>query len=104
MTQAPSQGSQTGIEVTTGFFPLAFILFLCTPRVVVDGTVYMRPWGAAFFALPPGPHTIRVFFKYLFMNECGANTITVNVQPGQVTRVKYNMPPWMFARGSLKQV
>jgi len=93
---------ETGIEVKMGFFPLAFLLFLCTPTVVVDDRAYRKSWGTHFFELEPGRHTIKIFFHYLFMPECGANSIDVIVEEGKIGRIKYYMPPWMLARGSIK--
>lgn len=92
----------TGVEVKAKFFPLAFLLFLCTPRIEIDGQVHKKYWGTHFFEVPPGTHQITVYFRYLFMSRCGQNTISVNVAPNTVTRVRYYMPPWMFAKGSLK--
>ena len=91
----------TGVEIKVGFFPLAFFLFACTPRIEIDGRVHKKYWGTHFFELSPGTHTITVYFRYLFMARCGKNSISVNVPAGAVTRVRYNMPPWMFAKGSL---
>lgn len=91
----------TGVEVKTGFCPLAFFLFFCTPRIEIDGQVYKKRWGTHFFELPPGSHKITVYFRYLFMSRCGENSIPVEVAPGAVARVRYNMPPWMLAKGSL---
>ncbi len=94
----------TGVEANVGFFPLAFFLFACRPRIEIDGVTHTRPWGTHFFELAPGRHTISIYFAYLFKPKCGLNSITVDVQPGQVTRIRFYMPPWMFAKGSLKVV
>ena len=99
-----SNGSQTGVEVKLSFFPLAFFLFACKPRVEINGAVEERSWGTHFFPTQPGRHSIKVYFRYLFMSQCGANTIDVSVTDGNVTRIKYYMWPWMFAKGSLKTV
>jgi hypothetical protein len=96
-----AMGNVTGVEVKAGFFPLAFFLFACTPRIEIDGKVHLKSWGTHFFELPPGTHTVAVYFRYLFKAECGKNSVTVTVAPGRVTRVSYNMPPWMFAKGSM---
>jgi hypothetical protein len=90
------------LEIKTGFFPLAFFLFFCTPRIEIDGVVHRRPWGRSKFDVPPGNHRVKIYFHYLFKPECGANEIDVTVGDGQVASIKYWMPPWMFARGSLK--
>ncbi len=92
----------TGIEVKAGFFPLAFLLFFCSPRIEIDGTVHKRSWGRHFFEVSPGRHQVTVYFRYLFMSRCGKNSISVNVAAGTVTHIRYYMPPWMFAKGSLK--
>lgn len=92
----------TGISVRASFFPLAFLLFLCTPTIVINGQAYKQGWGSDhFFPLAPGRYNVRIFFKYLFMNECGANAIDINVGPGQVCRINYYMPPLMTAKGSI---
>ena len=92
----------TGIEVKAGFFLLAFFLFFCTPRIEIDGAVHKKSWGTHFFEVAPGRHEVAVYFRYLFMAQCGRNSVSVDVAQGAVTRVRYNMPPWMFAKGSLK--
>mgnify|MGYP001450001049 CR=1 FL=1 len=98
-----AHGSATGIEIELGFFPLAFFLFACTPRVDIDGTTHMQSWGTHVFAVAAGRHTVRVWFHYLFMSRCGENQIDVEVREGETLRLKYWMPPWMLAKGSLKR-
>jgi hypothetical protein len=90
------------LEIKTGFFPLAFFLFFCTPTIEIDGVAQRRSWGRSTFEVPPGTHRVKIYFKYMFKAECGANEIDVTTTAGQVTSIKYWMPPWMFARGSLK--
>ena len=90
------------LEIKTGFFPLAFLLFFCTPVIEIDGRPERRSWGKSRFDVPPGTHRVKIYFKYLFKPQCGANEIDVTVAEGQVTNVKYWMPPWMFSAGSLK--
>lgn len=99
-----TDSSATGVEIKLGFFPLAFFLVVCTPRVEIDGTVHKKYWGTHFFPTTPGQHTVKVYFRYLFMARCGANSIDVKVSEGATSRLKYSMPPWMFAKGSLKSV
>jgi hypothetical protein len=35
-------------------------------------------------------------------SECGANEIKVTLSEGQKKRITYDMPPFMFAKGSIK--
>ena len=94
----------TGIEVKTGFFPLAFILFLCTPVIEINGQKNIKSWGTHYFELLPGDHIIKIYFPYLFKSECGANQINVSILEGQTRRIVYNMPPWMLAAGTIKEI
>ena len=96
------QGPATGIQVHASFFPMSFFLFFCTPVVVIDNQAYRAGWNKPFFfPVPPGVHTIKIFFHYLWMSECGANSAQVNIVPGRVSTVEYFMPPWMYAAGSI---
>lgn len=97
-------GTSTAIQVETGFFPLAFLLFLCTPRIVIDGQLHEAPWGVQSFPVSPGSHTVRVFFRYLVMSEAGANAIEVNVGAGDTKRVKYTAPLLLTMKGTIKEV
>jgi hypothetical protein len=94
----------SGIEVETSFFPLSFFLYACTPRIVIDGTINLRPWGKSSFQLPPGMHNVRIFFHYLFMDTCGFAQTNVVVQPNCVHRIKYDMGIFMFSPGSIREL
>ncbi len=41
----------TGLQIETGFFPLSFFLYLCTPTIIIDGVACQRPWGVHYFQL-----------------------------------------------------
>ena len=93
--------AQSGVEVKLGFFPLAFLLLVCTPRIEIDGQVQSKYWGTHFIPLPPGPHKIRIYFRYLTMAECGANSMDIVVPANGMVRIGYYMWPWVLAKGSL---
>ena len=94
----------TGVEIKLSFFPLAFFLFFCRPTVVINEKSHRLNWGTHFIELPPGPHDIKVFFGYFFVAECGANSINITIVEGCKSRVIFYMPPWMLAKGSLREV
>ena len=68
-----------------------------------DVNVHVRGYGGSYFS------TVHVsdsglcglYIPNLWMPECGANTVQVNIVPGRVSTVKYFMPPWMYASGSI---
>jgi hypothetical protein len=92
----------SGIQVTTSFMPLAFILNFCTPVIEINGEKNARKWGTHTFDLAPGEYDIKIYFPYLFMPQCGANSIKVKVEEAKVTKIDYNMPPLMIAKGTIK--
>ncbi len=38
-----AQPAWTGLQIETGFFPLSFFLYLCTPTMIIDGVACQRP-------------------------------------------------------------
>src|SRR5258706_2796164 len=99
-----AQQPWTGIQVETSFFPLSFFLYLCTPTMVIDGVAHRRPWGTHSFQLEGGLHTVRIFFGYLFMSNCGDNSINVVVHSHCIHQFKFEMLPSMFPKGSSQRV
>src|SRR5438132_12914681 len=97
----PASAEDTGLEVGVGFFPLAWILLFCTPRVEINGRETRRPWGTHFFRVGPGRYEVAVWFPYLFWSKCGYNSRTVEVQPGEATRVRFYMWPFVLLPGSM---
>ncbi len=56
---------QTGIELTARFFPLNLLLYLCYPKIDIDGEVQKAAWRKTnFFPLLPGNYTVRVCVPY----------------------------------------
>ncbi len=101
---AAQQQPWSGIQIETSFFPLSFFLYACTPRIVIDGNITLRPWGNHSFQLEPGMHNVRVYFHYLFLPQCGPAAINVVVQPNCVHRIKYEMGIFMFSTGSIREI
>ncbi len=91
----------TGIRLSVGFFPLGFLLFFCTPVVVINGVGQRLSWGSHYFDFQPGTYTVKAFAPYLFWPECGANSVTFDLHPEAVRTVSFYMWPWVFARGSM---
>jgi hypothetical protein len=95
-------GARTGLEITTKFFFLAFLLYFFSPTIVIDGTPYKVKWGTAFFDLQPGRHHVEIFFRYLFMNA-GKGAVDVDLAPGQVRRFTYRAPWLVFLAGKITE-
>ena len=94
--------SVTGIVVTTNYNPLAFVLALCTPIIEIDGEPYRTKWGHNFFDRPPGKYNVKVYCKYLFYSQCGANDMTINLDANEVIKIKFNMPLTVFSKGDIR--
>jgi len=99
MTQ--SQPSE-GIEITATFLFFAFILYFFPPTFVVDGQTMKGAWRKpTMIPVSTGSHTVRVFFRYLFIMDAGVGEIQVDVPSGTVRRVSYKAPWLVFLRGKM---
>ena len=91
-----------GIEASGRHNPLAWILYLIPLTVEVDGQATKGPWGTPrFVPVPPGQHQVSIYFPYLGRSRCCEGKATVSVAPGQVTKVAYKAPIFMFSPGKL---
>ena len=88
--------------VNTDFFGMAWFLYFVTPVIEINGKRMSRPWGTSQFDIDPGDYTVKIFFSYLFMSECGANSVNVRIEEGKSKKVTFYMPPWMMAKGRMK--
>ena len=93
--------SPGSIHFSLEFFPLAFLLFFCTPIVVINGVAVRLSWGNHRFMFAPGDYAVEVYFPYLFMPKCGANMVTLRLDPGAVRHVSFYMWPWVYAKGAM---
>ena len=94
----------TGLEITTKFFPLAWFLYFVNPVIEINDNRFPGKWGKRHFELPPGEHILKIYFPYMFYKECGANTVRISLEEGQIRKVEYYMPPWMMAKGRIKEI
>jgi len=108
---APAPGQQypgsappgtTGIEITTGFFWLAFLYYFFKPTIVVDGVPTKTTWGTQFFGLQPGRHHVHIFFRYLFM-DAGKGDVDIDLMPGQIRRISYRTPWFVWSKGKITE-
>lgn len=98
-----TQGDVTStLEVTPGFFPLAFFFFFCAPVIEIDGKAAQVRWGTHRYSVTPGRHQVRVWVPYLFWSRCGENAVEVSVDTTKPTHVSWYMPPLVFLKGSMR--
>ena len=102
-TPSASPGASAAIDVNLKFFPLAFVLFLCRPRLEVDGGQPVKvSWGVVRIPVAPGRHQLRAYVPYLFFRYMGDATTTVDVGPGQAVQASWSAPWLAFLPGSWK--
>lgn len=98
---APSPlGTGAFLSIHTGFFPLAWILFLTGPLIVIDGIEVGRNWGDQVIELGPGVHTIHIHTRYLW--AIGNADQQFQIAPGQRLSASYNTPFWAFSKGTIQ--
>src|SRR5829696_4434510 len=82
---------------------LGFILYLFPPRVEIDGGPAQKiKWGTNELQVPPGMHTVTVYFPYMWVfRRAGKNSIQVTVPEGQTVTVRYKAPWLVILPGKL---
>jgi len=87
--------SPTGIELTTKYFILNFLIVIFPLAILIDGQEIKGKWGTQFYPVQPGNHSITVLWKaYWFLPSNKAET-TVSLSEGQTMRLQY-YAPWFF--------
>jgi hypothetical protein len=97
----PTSTDQAVIEVKTSFFFLAFVLYLCKPRVAINGHESIQAWGTVAIPVPPGQYQVEAWTNYLLAPQMGRNGVVVDAAPGTVTRVHWKAPWLVFLKGSI---
>lgn len=72
----------TGIQIETSFFPLSFILYACTPTIIIDGHLTRRPWGTHNF--PTAGHAQREDLFPLFVDGDVRRCLNQRSRPTQL--------------------
>ncbi|MDI6098160.1 hypothetical protein QLQ12_06030 [Actinoplanes sp. NEAU-A12] len=94
--------SEAAIAVTPRYFPLAFLLQLVKPVLIVDGQPVRMNWrNPAVVPVSPGQHHVHVYTPYLIPRRMGKADLVVTAQPGQTVELEYRSPLVVFARGAL---
>ena len=97
--ESPIRGK---LQVHTSFFPLAWILHAVSPVIEINGKRVNTKWGSTEFNIDPGNHNVKIYFPYMFISHCGANTVNIDIEAGKTKRINYYMPGWMLAKGRIK--
>lgn len=93
-------GTGSFLHIHTGFFPLAFILYLTGPLIMIDGIEVGRNWGDQIVELGPGVHTVHIHTRYLW--AIGNADVQIQIAPGQRITASYETPFWAFSAGKIQ--
>ncbi|MEY2461311.1 MAG: hypothetical protein QOG30_3141 [Acidimicrobiaceae bacterium] len=85
----------TGIELTTKYFVLSFLIVIFPLTINIDGQDTKGKWGTNFYPVPAGTHTITVSWKAYWFLPVQKATTSVTISEGQVVRLQY-YAPWFF--------
>ncbi len=103
MQQYQPEPGPPGIVVDSSYFPMAFMLALTGPKIIVDGyPVPNARWGRTHIPVGPGQHQVRVATRWMW--DMGPADAVVPVAEGQSTRVYYRSPAIAFIRGAIGPV
>jgi hypothetical protein len=82
--------------------PLAWILYFTKLTVEVDGDAHVGRWGERTVSISPGPHDVKVFFKYLMKARAGEAAISVVASEGTAVPISYKAPNLMTSPGRIE--
>ncbi|WP_281906049.1 hypothetical protein [Nocardia cyriacigeorgica] len=93
-------GDPPGLTVDASYTPMAFLLAITKPKIIVNGQqVPNTRWGANHIPVGPGQHHVKVSTPWLF--DMGPATTAVPVAEGQAARLYYRAPALIFLNGAL---
>jgi hypothetical protein len=92
----------SAITVTARYFPLAFLLALVKPVLIIDGQPVRMHWNdPVVVPVTPGQHHVHVHTPYLLPRRMGKADLVVTAHPGQTVELEYKSPLVVFAGGAL---
>jgi hypothetical protein len=92
----------SAITVTARYFPLAFLLALVKPVLIIDGQPVGMRWNdPVVVPVRPGQHHVHVHTPYLIPRRMGKADLVVTAHPGQTVELEYKSPLVVFAGGAL---
>jgi hypothetical protein len=90
------------INVTARYFPLAFLLALVKPVLIIDGQPVRIGWNEPVVVpVTPGQHHVHVHTPYLLPRRMGKADLVVTAHPGRSVELEYKSPLVVNARGVL---
>ncbi|WP_249357828.1 hypothetical protein [Nocardia cyriacigeorgica] len=96
-------GDPPGLTVDASYTPMAFLLAITKPKIIVNGQqVPNTRWGANHIPVGPGQHHVKVTTPWLF--DMGPATTAVPVAEGQPARLYYRAPALIFLNGAIGPV
>jgi hypothetical protein len=90
------------ITVTARYFPLAFLLALVKPVLIIDGQPVRMGWNAPVLVpVTAGQHHVHIHTPYLLPRRMGKADLVVTAYPGRTVELEYKSPLVVFADGAL---
>jgi hypothetical protein len=89
------------LEITVDHHPMGVTYSMITPTISINGVPEKRKWGTHLFQLPPGYYLVEISYPFLFMPECGKNSVGVTLGPEEIKKVNYRAPMMRLLKGSI---
>ena len=94
----------SGIELNSKFWWIQWLFIFCKPRIRINGGEFQKSnWGKNFIPLEPGNYNIEVSIRYMF-RHIGHSSIYLKIYEGEIARLKYRTPIFVFSGGKLVEI
>lgn len=91
-----AEGTAT-IEITASHVPGSVAQEAVNPTIEVDGEPRVGRWGVNTVVVPAGPHTLKMYHRWLLFKEAYASSTTVDVAEGQTVRLEWHTGAAVFS-------
>jgi hypothetical protein len=93
----------SGLQLTTGFIPLQWILYFKRPVLEINGQARELSWGTETIPLPPGQYQMSVYVRGLFMRQFNTQA-NLTIYPNYVTGMSFYTAFFIFMSGTLREL
>jgi len=89
------------IEVLASYPRVAFTYALVQVNLEIDGNLATCSWGRHAYEVPPGTHSVAVWYQGGRLSTGTRKEVRVEVEAGETTHVTYRAPLYGFLSAKL---
>ena len=81
-----------------------FLLNAINPQVEINSRVYNIKWGANQINLDSGQYSLKAYYPYMGMAQCGSGYIDFTLDKNEVKKMRYTGPLTIFQDAKIELI